>query len=192
MRMRFLQGLPLLAMVLAGCSDKPAPSEAAVEPDVTTYNHQEVISNALRSGRIPLLVFDDCDPSDPAWNEVGGCTQVGGLVDFNAFLAALPQGHPAWQFLPSYLRLDVERLRINAVNRGGREHTFTRVAEFGGGVVPILNAPGQEAAPECADPEAFGSSFLPPGGRLSVEVQHGTHRYQCCIHPWMRTELRLN
>ncbi len=36
MRMRFLWVLPLAPLLLAGCTDKPAPSEAAVEPDVTT------------------------------------------------------------------------------------------------------------------------------------------------------------
>jgi hypothetical protein len=74
-----------------------------------------------------------------------------------------------------------------AINRGGEAHTFTEVAEFGGGIVPLLNELTGETtvAPEC---EALGpADFIPPGGSTSDEVEEaGTERYMCCIHPWMR------
>jgi hypothetical protein len=38
-----------------------------------------------------------------------------------------------------------------------------------------------------------GSDFLPPGGRSSeTENEAGVEKYQCCIHPWMRAEVRVS
>jgi plastocyanin len=56
--------------------------------------------------------------------------------------------------------------------------------------VPPLNAPGDTTVPECGD---FTESFLPPGGELKLEaLQPGVHKYQCCFHPWMRAEIRVD
>jgi hypothetical protein len=48
-----------------------------------------------------------------------------------------------------------------AVNKGGETHTFTRVAEYGGGIVPFLNDLAQTpiVAPECS----AETTFVPPG-----------------------------
>ena len=75
-----------------------------------------------------------------------------------------------------------------AINRGGEEHTFTEVEEFGGGVVDILNqlSGNTEVAPECL--ALAPSDRIPAGGTFTDEVEEtGTELYQCCIHPWMRT-----
>ncbi|MGQ0642031.1 MAG: hypothetical protein ACT4P6_14870 [Gemmatimonadaceae bacterium] len=55
-------------------------------------------------------------------------------------------------------------------NRGGRFHTFTPVAQFGGGrvPVPVLNQ-GLTMAPECAlAPGAVDPWGLTPGAKLEV------------------------
>jgi hypothetical protein len=71
--------------------------------------------------------------------------------------------------------------------------TFTPVAAFGGGFVNELNgiSGNPVPAPECLN---CGSIvFIPAGGveegptAGSSELPVGTHRFQCCIHPWMRT-----
>ena len=85
-------------------------------------------------------------------------------------------------------------------NEGGEFHTFTRVANFGGGCVPEVSGPlGLTPVPECAAvvetpdgpvPLAFITSGVPSGTDLSVKVDTttaGTINYQCLIHPWMRT-----
>ena len=61
------------------------------------------------SGRAHIAMEDDCDPSDLAWNNVGGCTQKRGSVSFLEFLgendsplAAAVIGHQAWRNDPSY------------------------------------------------------------------------------------------
>ncbi|MFL5581362.1 MAG: hypothetical protein ACJ8AO_13415, partial [Gemmatimonadaceae bacterium] len=81
---------------------------------------------------------------------------------------------------------------ILAVNRGGEVHTFTEVEEFGGGIVPILNqlSGNPVAAPECLALAA--EDFVPAGGTYPVtEDEAGVEHYQCCIHPWMRTTVRV-
>ena len=73
-------------------------------------------------------------------------------------------------------------------NQGGRGHTFTEVAQFGGGFVPILNV-GMTPAPEC-DPAA--TVLVEPGATQHIDgLEPGLHRFQCCIHPWMRTTVRV-
>lgn len=64
----------------------------------------------------------------------------------------------------------------------------TRVAAFGGGIVPLLNelSGNLTVAPECTqlDPD----DFVEPGGTYTAPIDaSGTLLFQCCIHPWMRT-----
>src|SRR5215470_9658506 len=90
-------------------------------------------------------LLDDCDPQDPAWAPTGGCTLKDGdvtVAEFNAELvsplADAVIGHQAWRFDPAYLDIESdETLRVK--NKGGRTHTFTEVAQFGGGRVDALN-----------------------------------------------------
>ena len=79
-----------------------------------------------------------------------------------------------------------------ATNRGGETHTFTEVDEFGGGFVPELNRLTglTEVAPECA--ALAGRGMIAPGDSSSEEEEDaGVEKYQCCIHPWMRAEVRI-
>jgi hypothetical protein len=82
-------------------------------------------------------------------------------------------------------------------NRGGETHTFTPVANFGGGFVNELNgiSGNPVPAPECLN---FGAIvFIPAGGAEegptagSSELPVGSHKFQCCIHPWMRTVIEV-
>jgi hypothetical protein len=77
--------------------------------------------------------------------------------------------------------------------RGGEIHTFTRVAAFGGGIVPFLNGLSGTpvVAPECTALEP--DDFVAPAATYEEEVQAGsTQRFQCCIHPWMRTTVHTH
>jgi len=72
-------------------------------------------------------------------------------------------------------------------NRGGRIHTFTEVANFGGGKVPPLNK-GLATAPEC-----LVSTDIAAGGKAEVgTLAEGNHHFQCCIHPWMRAVIKVS
>jgi hypothetical protein len=69
-------------------------------------------------------------------------------------------------------------------------HTFTEVANFGGGFIPVLNG-AMQTAPECANPATL--NFVPYGGSEALPgLDPGLHKFQCCIHPWMRAAVRVN
>ena len=147
-----------------------------------------------------LLVNDECEPA--SFNAVlgpGAC--VGdGTVTFGAFIAELAQTKTveAWNFSPEQLNI-APRGRLRAVNRGGEFHTVTRVAEFGGGFVPILNelAGTPIPAPECFTPPGPSNLFLEAGesGVLTTgpdgALGPGANKLLCCVHPWMRSTVHV-
>jgi plastocyanin len=151
-------------------------------------------SAQVKSEDLNIAIVDNCDPSDPAWNPTGGCALHKGTVSFGEFAALLfsplvpgtPVGHPSWRNEPSYVSTVVGRT-VRVKNWGGRAHTFTQVANFGGGVVPVLNGT-LIPAPECA-----ALTVVPPGGTGEVSgLDTGTHKFQCCFHPWMRAAIEVN
>ncbi len=145
-------------------------------------------------------IRDDCDPATfNAAIRPGTCVGDGDTT-FGDFIAQLVdhQFAGAWRFQPDKTELDVGTT-IVAKNRGGETHTFTKVANFGGGFVGILNglSGNTTLAPECAGTLTNGAlvpgtgalaSFVGPGATSgSTTVSSGTQRFQCCIHPWMRS-----
>ena len=140
-----------------------------------------------------IAMRDDCDPNDPAWAPTGGCLLRHGDVSFAEFGTELSSplslsviGHQAWRNDPPYLEIKAGK-SVKVRNRGGRTHTFTEVANFGGGKVPnpALNK-GLSPAPECP-----ASIDVPAGGRTeTARLAAGNHRFQCCIHPWMRALIK--
>jgi plastocyanin len=144
-----------------------------------------------------VSVEDRCDPEtfNAALGE-GACVEIrGDTVTFDEFLAALLKGgHSAWRFKSKSTEARVGDT-VRAANVGGELHTFTEVAAFGGGFVPELNEPlGLTTVPECdLDGGTFDpATFVAAGASLDVSgLAQGTHHFQCCIHPWMRTEVRV-
>lgn len=143
-------------------------------------------------------LLDDCEPT--SFNAVlgdGAC--VGnGHTTFDEFIAELEATQDAhkWRNQPSQAHLNVGRPTV-IENRGGEVHTFTPVANFGGGFVPELNgiSGNPVPAPECLN---FGSIVFIPAGATeegptagSSAMPVGISRFQCCIHPWMRTVVEV-
>lgn len=147
-----------------------------------------------------IAVMDDCLPGDPAWDPTGGCTLKPHQGDVSAgeFFALLRSpltvpangaliGHPSWRNEPSHVTTPAGK-RIRVTNTGGRGHTFTEVANFGGGFVGVLNI-GLTPAPECAPNNVVP---LAPGATVELTASGpGLHKFQCCIHPWMRATVRV-
>src|SRR5262245_55330780 len=103
-------------------------------------------SSALASSKPQLVkVRDDCDPTTfnsppPAGAGPGTCIGKGDTA-FSDFIAQiLDHGFAgAWRFSPSTFHVDAGRdLLIR--NDGGEFHTFSQVAQFGGGCIPPINA----------------------------------------------------
>jgi hypothetical protein len=145
---------------------------------------------AALAAKVDLL--DDCDATDTGWASSGGCTIEEGdvtVAEFNALLTSANStavvGHPSWTISPTYSSLPAgEKLRVR--NHGGRAHTFTEVAAFGGGRVPPFNV-GLTPAPECAS-----STPIAPGMQTELPLTGpGLHLFQCCFHPWMRAAIRV-
>ena len=167
-------------------------------------------STALADDVQELRIRDQCEPA--SFNTAAGPgTCVGdGNITFDTFIAELTEDQSvgAWRFNPDHFDMDRgEPLRL--VSRAGETHTFTRVAQFGGGFVDLLNAlsGNPTPAPECAVVNPDGSlAPQPPGPRNnfvtagsiqngltagSATLPRGVTRWQCCIHPWMRTEITV-
>jgi plastocyanin len=111
------------------------------------------------------------------------------LAEFNALLHSVLSpavvGHPGWRMEPSFSEARAGK-SLRVTNDGGRTHTFTEVANFGGGKVPQLSE-GLTPAPECA-----ASVNIAPGERVVLQgLTEGDHLYQCCIHPWMRALVKV-
>ena len=179
--------LTFAALLLAGCQDVAAP------PTNPSTAPRVVRAHAGRSTRI-VNMMDACDPT--SFNAVlgaGACTRTGGVA-FAKFLEQVGRhgGLGAWHFAPPRMSARVGQTLL-AVNRGGEVHTFTHVAAFGGGIVPLLNtlSGNTTVAPECTQLDE--DDFVPPGGTYEEDIDEaGTQRFQCCIHPWMRTTAHVS
>ncbi len=190
-----LVALIAAAAVIVGCESKSQPvSPSALEnaPAAVVAGPAQLAVKGPSQHVVSL--FDACDPQtfNAALGE-GACTRSGG-VTFDNFLEQLGRHHSigAWHFAPSSVTMKVGELLV-ATNRGGETHTFTEVDEFGGGFVPQLNELTglTEVAPECAALAAGGGRIAPGASSSEEEEDAGVEKYQCCIHPWMRAEVRI-
>lgn len=169
-------------------------------------------------GTKTITMWDACDPD--TFNVAvgpGACVAGGhGKTLFGDFIAELTSDQiaGAWRFNPllnaSGRAFELTGLELepgedtSIVNKGGEQHTFTRVNKYGGGFIGPLNAlsGNPTPAPECAQvlpdgslapqPESDTNQFVeaglteagPTAGSSALPV--GVSRWECCIHPWMR------
>ena len=200
-----MQQLPVvgaaLMFALAACADpvsnRGAPEGEGVLATALANGASNGVDHSSHSNN-HIAVLDACDPTDPGWTATGGCTLAGGTVTVDEFdrllfspLSLSTVGHPAWRMEPAYA-LIAGGGPLDVTNDGGRFHTFTPVAQFGGGRVPPLNQ-GLTMAPECALPPGGVDPWgLLPGGSLQItNLRPGNNRYMCCIHPWMRALVKV-
>ena len=197
MSFRFCSVVALVAAaaVIVGCESRSQP----VSPSTMDSAPSAVVAGPAQAemkgtSQHVVGLFDACDPEtfNAALGE-GACTRSGG-VRFDTFLEQLGQHHSigAWHFAPTNVTMKLGELLV-ATNRGGEEHTFTEVDEYGGGVVDVLNqlTGMTEVAPECAALGATGGRIKPGASSSEKTDEAGVEKYQCCIHPWMRTEVRI-
>jgi plastocyanin len=152
---------------------------------------------APAAGAPMVKVRDACDPA--TFNAVlgAGACVGGGNVTFDAFIDRLIRtgDHPLWRFTPGRATVPAGQT-IPVSNVGGEFHTFSRTEEFGGGFVEELNdlLGLEQIADGCTQPPGAGNLFLGAGdsGTISTAaLGSGTHRFLCCIHPWMRATYRV-
>ena len=156
-----------------------------------------VAARLTADGPEVVQVRDDCDATTfNAAIAPGTCNPAaGGGTTFDEFVAdVLAKGSvDQWRFNNDRIS---NPKPIVAQNRGGETHTFTRVANFAdGSIAPPLNdllgKGPEDIAPECiADATGDQLTFIPSGGHKNVNDVKGGDKFQCCIHPWMRTTVR--
>lgn len=182
-------------LTLAACGDQRGPTDAtrSLNPQVALSREDQHAGG--------IVAHDNCDPAtfNAALNNPNACVKHGHQT-FQSFIAELTATKTArdWRFTPDQItgRFGVGLLGNNV---GGEEHTFTPVHQFGGGFIPILNqlTGNLVPAPECLSLEEddiveSGAKYLIEADELEeVADGSGIARVQCCIHPWMRTEVRM-
>jgi len=191
-------GLCTAAALAVGCEGKaplPASPSASDHGQAISAGTAARFSAEAEKGKTVSLM-DACDPDTfnappPAGIGPGTCSRQGG-VQFGNFLDQLTRHHSvgAWHMAPGEVMLKLGDV-LSATNKGGETHTFTEVEDYGGGFVQVLNTLGGFGAtvPEC-DPTKV--QMLHPGESFhETSDEVGVEKYQCCIHPWMRTEVRI-
>ncbi|HVT40071.1 MAG TPA: hypothetical protein VHE78_13575 [Gemmatimonadaceae bacterium] len=183
--------VPILLTACTDASQPTDPTGRAASRSVAANSHVPGESGDAHEGStLNVAMLDKCDPA--TFNHAlgdGTCVRHGKGITFQKFIAELERNRiaKAWRFEPGELEPRIGET-ILAHNGGGETHTFTRVEEFGGGVVPMLNdlSGNPDVAPECT--MLGDDDFVPPGGTYKELVDvTGDLKFQCCIHPWMRT-----
>jgi len=163
------------------------------------------------SGLETVRIEDRCDPdsfnaavpSDPGAPPTCVPIDRGGTIEFDDFIQRTIEngGDPKWRFHKDEFHVK-KGDSVNSTNIGGEFHTFTPVAEFGPGVVDVLNEaiglpagpPIQECIADATNPAGpFAATGVPPGttGHTIQLNTKGTQKFQCCIHPWMHSEVEV-
>jgi len=196
-RRKTVVGIALfLAANLVSCSDLPTPTAAS---------RTRVPSSPLLDAGVDhagaIVGHDSCDPAtfNAALQDPTACTK-NGHTTFQAFIAELSATQTArsWKFSPFNATVHAGENMLTQ-NVGGETHTFTPVRQYGGGFIQILNdlSGNPVPAPECLDIPALdfvlsgGRSLIPAGALAAVADANGIARVECCLHPWMRTDVRI-
>jgi plastocyanin len=154
-------------------------------------------ASAFASDEPTVKLRDACD--EASFNAVvgeGTCIDAGN-VTFDDFVDSLVMhgNHPLWRFTPS-TRTVLFGSTVEVANVGGEFHTFSRTDEFGGGFVDFLNdiLGLTTIADGCTEPPGPTNAFVEAGdtGTISTTaLGRGTHKFICCIHPWMQSTLTV-
>lgn len=182
-------------LILAACGEQRPPTGVASSAVIDAQ-----FAKGLNDHAGAIIAHDSCDPT--SFNAVigpGTCVKAG-RTTFQEFIAELAETKTvrSWRFNPPQATAH-EGVDVVAHNVGGEEHTFTPVREYLGGIVPDLNvlAGTPVVAPECANPGAL--DFVGAGEKSSISASalaavagpDGIAKVECCIHPWMRAEVRI-
>ncbi len=159
-----------------------------------------------QNNTVIVRMRDACDPVTFNRALGDGTCKPGrhGTTKLEFFIEELAQDQTAgaWRFNPLFKRLNIDSgKQLMIQNLGGETHTFTRVAKFGGGFIPILNqlSGNPTPAPECLNPKETPTNLFVEAGVTesgpvagSADLPLGVTRWECCIHPWMRLEVSVH
>jgi plastocyanin len=146
-----------------------------------------------------VVALDECDPT--TFNAALGpsfCHNIAlgyttKLLDLLA-KAAAGKPDPGWDFEPDTVNIKAGGT-LYVSDQGGEPHTFTEVKAFGGGFLPVLNAPGEQVVTECdggfANVAVARTRILQGSLTVVPNLTKGEHLYQCCIHSWVHVKVEV-
>jgi hypothetical protein len=150
--------------------------------------------SALGADQREVRMQDDCDPA--TFNAVLGadaCVKAGSTT-FDDLIAQFTakQSVDKWRFTRPEFNIDAGGT-IRVLNEGGEAHTFTPVSFFGNGCSPLDNGEPVAGGIDCAtfDPFHDASTVASDGTKLVDDLHPGIARFQCMIHPWMRSTVEV-
>ena len=166
-------GLALTA-TLTGFSPIQAEASASANPQNRTFE--------LR---------DNCEPV--SWNAEfpGICNKADGEVTLAKFRAALPTGGSGAWWIHWRERTINAGDTVAATNVGGIVHTFTEVSQFGKGCIPEWNTAVHETVDNCDFGRFLATAVFPGTVSTPQTLSVGAHKFQCLVHPWMRTTVTV-
>jgi hypothetical protein len=148
-----------------------------------------LIAPAFAADQTPhrvIVAQDACDST--IFNQMfgpGTCVRNGG-VTLQLSLQGLQrlQRAPQWRFSPDQVRAGTDD-PILVKNTEGETHTFTEVAAFGGGFVPLLKqlAGTLTERPECAAPPGEDNHVLAAGTSFTFTEGGTRHPPGPVLHP---------
>ena len=173
--------------------------------DHSQMHHMTMPSSAPPPRALPpaeFVALDECDPTTfnaalgPDFCKNVALAALGYATTLSDLLAGAQSGNPSpnWDFEPDSITVRHGTV-IKVTDQGGEPHTFTEVREFGGGFLAPLNGPGETTAPECMggfSTVAVAKTRIIQGSTVEIpNLTKGEHRFQCCIHPWMRVTVNV-
>ena len=138
-----------------------------------------------------LELRDACDKTSWEAEFPGLCTKATGSVSLSEFREELADGGDgAWWIRQRAIGLD-QGDTIVSKNVGGIIHTFTEVDQFGKGCVAEWNQAVKETVDNCDFGKFIGTLVQPGESSAPEKPSVGVHKFQCLIHPWMRTTVTV-
>ena len=135
-----LFGVAVVTSLFLACGGTGLPGGSPVQPSQEGGNGSTALSASNLQPRMAastsrqVSMMDACSPSFNDFIGPGTCSRPGGVF-FLDFIAQLQRNQfaGAWHNAPGQTDAWLGDSLV-AINRGGEAHTFTRVANFGGGL----------------------------------------------------------
>jgi plastocyanin len=177
-------GLAALGLMAAGGQASAAPNSSGAQRPMQVEMRDSCDPATFNAGLRPGACVGDGNVTFQRFND--DLTLAGGRGQL-----PLSGGAGAWKNNPSDTHINAGQTVV-AINVGGEGHSFAEVASYGGGCVASIDATLHlTPVAECSNP-AWRSTIAASGASVgTAPLAVGTHRFECLIHPWMRTTITV-
>src|SRR3979411_381453 len=195
-----LSTLLAISMFCSVARPQPAPTTSS-SPRRVNFSGKTADAQENSPSLAQVVALDECDPT--TFNAALGpdfCKNVelaalGYATTLSDLFLKAGEGKPdpGWDFEPDTLTMK-EGTTVSVVDQGREPHNFPEVEQFGGGFITDLNH-GEATVRECEggfSRVAVARTRILQGSHIEVTgLSKGEHRFECCIHPWMRVTVHV-